>query len=137
MHHWNEWNREVVEEFRAAGGKGAGQFEGKPILLLHHVGAKTGVKRIAPLYYQDVEGGYAIFASKGGSPTHPDWYHNLVANPEVGVELGSEVVAARARVTEGAERERIWSRQKEEYPFFAGYETQTSREIPVIVLEST
>lgn len=135
MHHWNEWNKEVIEEFRAAGGKGAGQFEGRPLLLLHHVGARTGVKRIAPLLYQDVEGGYAIFGSKGGSPTHPDWYYNLVANPDVGVELGEGIIPARARVTVGAERERIWSRQKRDFPFFAEYDEKTEREIPVIVLE--
>ncbi len=136
MHHWNDWNKEVIEEFRAAGGIGAGQFEGRPLFLLHHVGARTGTKRIAPLLYQDVEGGYAIFASKGGSPTNPDWYYNLLANPEVGVELGGEVIPARARVTEGAERERIWSRQKREYPFFAEYDEKTTREIPVIVLDT-
>lgn len=132
---WNEWNQQVIEEFRAKGGRAGGMLEGMPLLLLHHTGAKTGTQRISPLAYQAVGGAYAIFGSKGGAPTHPDWYHNLVAHPQVTVEVGTETVAARARVTEGKERERIWSKQKEDYPNFAEYEGKTSRQIPVVVLE--
>lgn len=135
MHHWNKWNLEVIDEFRAKGGRAAGMLRGMPLLLLHHTGAKTGTERISPLVYHTVQGGYAIFASKGGYPTNPDWYHNLVAQPEVSVEVGSETVPVRARVTEGDERERIWSKQKEDFPNFAEYEAKTSRQIPVIVLE--
>ena len=135
MHHWNKWNPEVIEEFRAKGGRVAGGLEEMPLLLLHHTGARTGAERISPLAYQAVEGGYAIFASKGGYPTNPDWYHNLLTHPEVSVEVGPETIPVRARVTEGYERERIWSRQKEDFPNFAEYEAKTSRQIPVIVLE--
>ena len=135
MHHWNEWNLEVIDEFRSKGGRAEGMLEGMPLLLLHHTGARTGTRRISPLVYQAVEGGYAIFASKGGYPTNPDWYHNLAANPETEVEVGKETVSVRARTTEGTERERIWTRQKDLYTNFAGYEAKTSRRIPVIVLD--
>lgn len=135
MHHWNQWNLEVIEEFRSKEGRAEGMLEGMPLLLLHHTGARTGALRISPLVYQAVEGGYAVFASKGGYPTNPDWYHNLVANPETEVEVGEETVSVRARTTEGAERERIWTRQKQLYTNFADYEAKTSRRIPVIVLD--
>ncbi len=132
---WNEWNQEVIEEFRATGGRAGGMLEGMPLLLLHHTGARTGKARISPLAYQAVDGGYAIFGSKGGAPTHPDWYHNLVANPSISVEVGEQTVAVRARVADGDERERIWTKQKEDFPNFAEYEAKTSRRIPVVVLE--
>ena len=135
MHDYNSWNIEVIEEFRANGGWAGGRLEGMPLLLLFNVGAKSGTLRINPLAYQKVESGYAIFGSKGGSPTNPSWYHNLMANPEVKVELGTETFMVTARLTEGAERERIWTQQKVDFPQFADYETKTSRQIPVIVLE--
>ncbi len=135
MHHWNEWNQQVIKEFRTKGGRAEGMLKGMPLLLLHHIGAKTQTRRISPLVYLAVAGGYAIFASKGGHPTNPDWYHNLLSNPETEVEVGEETVPVRARITEGAERERIWTRQKELYTNFADYEAKTSRQIPVIVLD--
>lgn len=135
MHHWNEWNQQVIKEFRTKGGRAEGMLKGMPLLLLHHIGAKTQTRRISPLVYLAVAGGYAIFASKGGHPTNPDWYHNLLSNPETEVEVGEEAVPVRARITEGAERERIWTRQKELYTNFADYEAKTSRQIPVIVLD--
>lgn len=135
MHDYNSWNREVIEEFRANGGWAEGRLEGMPLLLLYNVGAKSGMLRINPLACQAVEDSYAIFGSKGGSPTNPDWYHNLLAHPEVTVEIGTETSKVRARVTEGEERERIWSKQKEDFPQFADYEAKTSRQIPVILLE--
>jgi len=132
----SDWNHGIVEEFRANDGAVGGHFEGRPVLLLHHTGARTGTKRVNPLMYQPVPTGYAIFASKGGADTNPDWYHNLRANPEVTIEVGRETIEARARIVGGAEREEIWERQKREYPQFAGYEEKTARaEIPVIVLE--
>ena len=137
MSDWNDWNRAVIDEFRANAGRVGGMFEGRPLLLLHHVGARTGIRRVAPLMYQDVPDGYAIFASKGGADTNPDWYHNLVANPRTGVEIGTETVPVRARVTAGEERERIWTRQKSDHPQFEDYESKTLRVIPVIVLERT
>ncbi len=130
-----DWNQKIIEEFRANGGKVGGQFEGAPLLLLHTTGARTGTERINPVMYQAVDGGYAVFASKGGAPTNPDWYHNLRANPEADAEVGVATVRVRARVAEGDERDRIWSRQKERYPGFADYEKSTSREIPVVILE--
>ena len=134
----NEFNQGIIEEFRANEGRVSGVFEGMGILLLHHRGAKSGTERVSPLAYQDLgDGAVAIFGSKGGAPTHPAWYHNLRANPDATVEVGTETYAVRARVAEGEERERIWSKQKAEVGGFAAYEQSTSRQIPVIVLERT
>jgi deazaflavin-dependent oxidoreductase (nitroreductase family) len=113
-----------------------GRFEGTPILLLRHRGAKSGVERVNPLAYRELENGsLAIFASKGGSRTNPDWFHNVLANPEVIVEVGTETKPAIARVAEGEERTRIWEEQKRIMPGFAEYEKRTPREIPVVILE--
>ncbi len=133
----DEWNRRIIEEFRANDGKVDGPFAGVPVLLLHHTGARTGTERVNPLAYQAVGRDFAIFASKGGSPTNPDWYHNLRANPKTRIEVGNETVDVEARVAGGDERERIWAEQKERVPAFAGYEDKTkgTREIPVVVLE--
>ena len=130
----SDWNRRIIDEFRSNGGTVGGRFEGNPLLLLHHIGAKTGIEHVNPLAYQRVGDSFAIFASKGGAPTNPDWYYNLVANPDVIVEVGTETRPVRARVASGAERQRIWEAQKTAVPAFAGYETATGREIPVIVL---
>ena len=131
----DDWNKGVIDEFRANGGRVGGMFEGRPLLLLHHTGARTGIRRVTPLMYQDVGRGYAVFASKAGADTNPDWYHNVVANPRTEVEIGTGTVGVGARVAEGDERDRIWNRQKRDYPQFAEYEARTSRVIPVIVLE--
>jgi len=131
----SDWNTSIIEEFRANGGKVGGPFDGAPMLILHTTGAKTGQERVNPLVYQAVGDDLAIFASKGGAPTNPDWFHNLVAHPDVTVEVGAETVARRARVAEGDEHERIWGRQKELMPGFADYEAATTRRIPVVVLE--
>jgi deazaflavin-dependent oxidoreductase (nitroreductase family) len=133
----NDPNEGIIEEFRSNGGKLGGPFEGAPMLLLHTRGAKTGQERVNPMMYQADGDNVAVFGSKGGAPTHPDWYYNLVANPRVTIELGTETRAVTARVAEGVERERIWSKQKSDYPGFAEYELKTSRQIPVIVLEPT
>ena len=133
----NDWNRQIIEEFRANAGVVGGMFTGMPLLLLHHKGAKTGTERVNPVAYQQLgDGSVAIFASKGGAPNNPDWYHNLVANPDATVEIGTESIPVRARVAKGDERERIWSKQKAELPQFAEYEQKTSREIPVVVLDT-
>jgi deazaflavin-dependent oxidoreductase (nitroreductase family) len=129
-----DWNRGIIEEFRENEGR-VGAFARQPLLLLHHRGAKTGIERVNPLAYQELENGYAVFASKGGAPTDPDWYHNLVANPRARVEVGNETVDVVARVAKGEERERIWEEQKRRNPGFADYEVKTSRQIPVIILE--
>jgi deazaflavin-dependent oxidoreductase (nitroreductase family) len=105
-------------------------------LLLHHKGAKSGQVRVNPLaFLQVAPNSYAIFASKAGAPTNPDWYHNLLANPDATVELGTETFPVRARVAHGEERDRIWTRQKERAPGFAEYEKKTTRQIPVVILE--
>ncbi len=130
-----DFNSKIIEEFRANGGKVGGPFQGAPILLLHTVGAKTGSERVNPMMYRELDGGYAVFASKAGAPTNPDWYHNLVANPQVQAEIGTETVPLTARVAGDEEREPIWSAQKAEYPGFGDYEKKTSRKIPVVILE--
>ena len=119
----DDFNGKVISEFRANGGKVGGFFEGAPLLLLHHAGAKTGTERVNPLVYQQVGSGYAIFASAG-------------AHPEVTIEVGTSTVEARARVAEGGERAAIWATQKERMPNFADYEkTAAPREIPVVLLD--
>jgi deazaflavin-dependent oxidoreductase (nitroreductase family) len=131
----NDWNAKIIEEFRTNAGKLGGPFEGARMLLLHTRGARTGLERVNPVAYQRVGDGIAVFASKAGADTNPDWYHNLLANPLTTVEVGTDTIEVRARVAEGDERERIWTRQKELMPGFADYEQKTSRQIPVIVLE--
>lgn len=133
----NAWNNSIIEEFRANQGQVGGMFAGKPVLLLHHAGAKTGTKRVNPLMYNTVGDDLAIFASKGGAPTNPDWFHNLLAHPDAEVEIGTETVPVRARVAEGEERDTIYRRQAEEFPQFAEYEAKTTRKIPVVILERT
>lgn len=131
---FDEMNRTVIDEFRANGGKAGGIFEGKPLVLLHHIGAKSGTERIAPLVYLPDNGHVYIFASKGGADTNPDWYHNLVANPEVTVEIGTETYTATARVLDGAERDEVYARQVEAEPQFGEYQAKTERVIPVVEL---
>ena len=130
-----DWNSEIIKEFRANKGKVGGPFEGAPLLLLHTLGARTGQQRVNPVMYRPVPGGYAVFASKGGAPTNPDWYHNLLAHPDVEAEIGTETVKLHARVTEGAERDQIWAAHKTANPGFADYEKKTTRQIPVVILE--
>lgn len=131
----SDWNRQVIEEFRNNAGVVGGVFSDRPLLLLHTTGAKSGQARLHPLMYQRVDGGYAIFGSKGGAPTHPAWYHNVVALPEVEIEVGTVRLPVRARVATGAERDVIWTKQKADFPFFADYEAGTDRAIPVVILE--
>ncbi len=131
----HDFNRQIIKEFRANAGKVGGPFEGGTLLLLHTTGAKSGTERINPLAYQTVGDEMAVFASKAGAPTHPDWYHNIVAHPDVKVEVGTETLNATARVATGEERERIWTKQMADSPGFAEYEAKTGgRQIPVIVL---
>ena len=132
----NDWNRKTIEEFRANGGQVGGNFAGAPLLLLHTFGARSGAERVNPVMYQDLgEGIVAVFASRGGAPTHPDWYHNLVAHPEVTVEIGTETRRFLARPANREERKPIWEKQKVDFPGFADYELRTDRIIPVVILE--
>ena len=128
-------NQEIIEEFRANGGKVGGWFEGAPMLLLHTTGAKSGLPRVNPLMYQQVGDDLAVFASKAGAPTNPDWYYNLRVNPNVEIELGTETIPVTALVADDDERDRLWEIQKERYPTFAEYEkTAAGRTIPVVLL---
>ena len=131
-----DWNAAIIEEFRANAGKVGGQFKGAPLLILHTRGAKSGKTRVNPVMYHDLDDRrVAVFASKGGAPTNPDWYHNLLTNPRATVELGTETFDVTATVARGGDRRRIWATQKQRYPGFAEYERKTKREIPVIILE--
>jgi deazaflavin-dependent oxidoreductase (nitroreductase family) len=133
---WNTYNRQIVEEFRANEGRVGGPYQGAPMVVLHTTGARSGEERVIPLVYQPVNGSIAIFGSKAGSPTHPAWYRNLVANPTATVEVGTETYPVTARIAEGPEREDIWTRQKQLMPGFADYEAKTGgRQIPVVILE--
>ena len=131
----NDWNAQIIKEFRENDGKVGGQFEGAPLVLLTTTGAKTGKVRTNPLVSLVDEDRVVIFASKAGAPTNPDWYHNIVANPRVPVEQGTERYEADATIVEGAERDRLFSTQKERFPGFADYEAGTDRVIPVVALE--
>ena len=132
---YNAFNRNLIEEFHARGGKVGGMFEGLPLLLLTTTGAKSGQPRITPLVYGTDRDRLVIAASKGGSPTNPHWYYNIVSNPEVTVEVGTEAFLARATVTMGAERQRLFDLLVDVTPQLAETQRSTSREIPIIVLE--
>jgi deazaflavin-dependent oxidoreductase (nitroreductase family) len=131
----DDWNRQIIDEFRANGGKVGGRFEGAPMILVHHRGAKTGTERVTPLVYLPSGNAFVVFASKAGAPTDPHWYLNLVAHPDTVVEVGRDTIAVRARVAEGDEHDRLWSTQKEQMPGFAEYERTAGRPIPVVVLD--
>ena len=132
----SDWNTNVIEEFRANAGAVA-SFKDQPLLLLTHRGAKTGTERTNPVaYFRDGED-YVIVASKGGAPTNPDWYHNLIANPDATVEVGTESFAVRARVADDVERSRLWTMITTANPAFAAYEGKTTRTIPVVILTPT
>ncbi len=133
----NDWNTQIINEFRANEGKVGGNFEGAPLLLLHTTGARTGQERVNPVMYQDLGDSVAVFASKAGAPSNPDWYRNVVANPDVSAEIGTATRTFRARTAEPDERAPIWEKQKADYPGFADYEANTSREIPVVILDPT
>ncbi|MEU7140894.1 nitroreductase/quinone reductase family protein [Nocardia sp. NPDC046473] len=150
----NSWNARIIAEVRANAGYAAWSSEadfaagrpvpprfpgfdgpGMPLILVHHIGAKTGRARISPLFYLPIGENWAVFATHGGSPHHPAWYRNLVANPQVTVETGMETVAAVARLAQGEERARIWAEEIALVPKFAEFEAVAGRQIPVVVLE--
>jgi deazaflavin-dependent oxidoreductase (nitroreductase family) len=133
-----DFNAKIIDEFHANEGRVGGMFEGMPLLLLHHTGAKSGQSRINPLAYQDDNGRYVIFASKAGAPTNPDWYHNLKAHPSVTIEVGAEKIDVLAEEATGAERDRLFRTQVERVPQFGEYEQKTDgRVIPVMILTPT
>jgi deazaflavin-dependent oxidoreductase (nitroreductase family) len=133
----NDFNAQIIDEFRANEGRVGGMFEGLPLLLLRHTGAKSGNSYTNPLAYQDDGGRYVVFASKGGAPTHPAWYHNLKAHPDVTIEVGTETIDARASEAEGEEHDRLYRTQAERIPQFAEYQQKAGRIIPVMVLTRT
>lgn len=128
------FNRSIIEEFRANGGKVGAPFAGAPLLLLHTVGAKSGRQRVNPLAYLEDRGRYVIIASYAGAPQNPPWYHNLLAAPDVSVEVGERTIAVRAAVVAEPERSRLYARMAETMPTFDEYRSKTSRVIPVIAL---
>ncbi|HEY4825164.1 MAG TPA: nitroreductase family deazaflavin-dependent oxidoreductase [Solirubrobacteraceae bacterium] len=131
----NDFNARIIERFRANGGQVGEPFERTPLLLLHHLGARTGTERINPVAYLADGNRYVIFASKAGAPTNPGWYHNLRAHPDVTIEVGTDTLEATAHEATGEERERLFGAMAERSPNFAEYQRKTDRLIPVIVLE--
>ncbi len=132
---FNEFNRNLIVEFRADDGKVGGMFANSPLMLLTTIGAKSGQERTSPLVYTTDGDRMVVIASKGGAPTHPDWYHNLVANPEVKVELPGETYQGRAVEQTGEERDRLYDQQAAQMPFFAEYQRGTDRKIPLFTIE--
>jgi deazaflavin-dependent oxidoreductase (nitroreductase family) len=130
----SDYNARIIDEFRAHEGRVGGSFEGMPLLLLHHTGARSGEQRVNPLAYQRDDGRYVVFASRGGAPRNPAWYHNLKANPNATIEVGTDTIEVRASEAGGEERERLYRTQAERIPQFAEYERRSRRTIPVIVL---
>ena len=130
----NDRNKKIIDEFRTNGGKVGGPFEGRTLLLLHTMGAKSKQARTNPVAYVRDGDRFVVIASKGGAPTNPDWYYNVVANPELTVEVGTEKHKVHAKVAEEPERTRLYNKMVEMMPGFADYQHKTTRVIPVIVL---
>lgn len=130
----NDFNRRNIEEFRANHGRVGGQFEGAPVLLLHSIGARSGEERVTPMMYLADGDRYLVFASAAGADKNPAWYHNLVANPDVSIEVGDGSVDVHAVELQSAERDAKYAVQAERYPGFAEYERKTTRTIPVLAL---
>lgn len=130
----SDWNAQVIEEFRANDGKVGGFFADKDVLILHNTGARSGLARVTPLVYRKEGDRVFIFASKGGSDSHPDWYHNLKANPTVTVEIGTDTKSATAVEINGSERDAVYTRQGAAVVNFAEYQAATDRVIPVFEL---
>ncbi|KAA3663569.1 MAG: nitroreductase family deazaflavin-dependent oxidoreductase [Chloroflexi bacterium] len=130
----SDMNKEVIEEFRANGGKVGGYFEKMSLLLLHTTGAKSRLPRINPVVQIADGDRFVVIASKAGAPNNPDWYHNLVANPGVSVEVGSEQFEGQAEVATEPERTELYNKMAEQYPIFTEYEQKTERTIPVVIL---
>jgi len=135
MNNINDWNRNVIEEFRANGGKVGGQYEGGTLLLLTTIGAKSGQPRVSPLGFVRDGDRMVVAASMLGAPKHPDWYHNLVAHPRVTIELGTETFEATATTAEGAERERLVALFGGENSILSEHQAKTTRQIPLVILQ--
>ena len=131
------YNDALIAEFRANNGQLTGRLANSHILLLTTTGAKTGCERVTPLGYGIDGGRYVVVAANAGAPAHPDWYHNLLAHPDVTVEVGGERFAARAAVAEGPERDRLVANQDTIVPWFAAQQQKTTRQIPFVILDRT
>ena len=127
-----ENNVKVVEEFRANGGKIAGRA---PLILMTTKGAKTGQERVYPLMAVPYDDSYLAVASKGGAPTHPQWYHNLMAHPDITVEVGTETFPARAELLSGEERAKAFAKAAQVFPLYSTYQQKTTRELPIFLLK--
>jgi deazaflavin-dependent oxidoreductase (nitroreductase family) len=130
----SDWNAKIIEEFRQNGGRVGGQFEGAPMILIHHIGAKSGIERVNPLVYFPDGDRMVIVASAGGAPKNPDWYYNLKANPSTKAEVGTETFAVEAVELTGDEYADMWSLVTATMPGFADYQTKTTRTIPLLAL---
>jgi deazaflavin-dependent oxidoreductase (nitroreductase family) len=134
MSEFNEWNKKIIGEFRANKGKVGGMFEGATLLLLHTKGAKSRQERINPVAYVRDGERFAVIASKGGAPTNPDWYHNIVAHPDITVEVGTETFRVHGTVADDSDRTRLYNKMVQMMPSFDEYRHKTTRKIPVIIL---
>lgn len=134
MSSMSDWNTTIIEEFRANDGRVGGPFEGAPMILIHHIGARTGTERVSPLVYFPDGERMIIMASKGGAPTNPDWYHNLKAHPRITVEVGTETFPVDVVEVTGDEREALWARVVDKMPGFGEYQSKVTRRIPVLAL---
>ena len=130
-----DYNTTIIEEFRASGGRVGGPWAGTTMILIHHVGAKSGIERVSPLACNpQPDGRLAIVASNGGSPTHPDWYYNLKANPRIRVEAGAQTLWARAEELDDDARAGLWPKLVAEAPALGEFQARTRRQIPVFML---
>ncbi len=134
MNNFNDWNKTIIEEFRANEGKVGGMFAGMPLVLLHTTGAKSGQPRINPAAYLEDGDRFVVIASKAGAPNNPDWYYNIVANPEISVELGTEQFDVSASGAAEPERTALYDKMAAVNPTFAEYQQKTTRVIPAIIL---
>jgi deazaflavin-dependent oxidoreductase (nitroreductase family) len=134
-HNQNDYNQRLIEQFRADRSNNGDAFKGRPLLLLTTTGARSGQRRTTPMMYVRDGECLLVIASNAGAPKHPAWYHNLVAHPHVTVEVGRDTYDATAIVTEGAERQQLWDKVVEQYPFFADHQAKVTRQIPVVALE--
>ena len=135
MSDMNDFNQQIIDEFRANDGVVGGPFAGAPMILVNHRGAKSGTEYTTPLVYTRDGDNYVIIASMGGAPQHPQWFHNLRANPDITIEVRSDSIPVHVRVAEGEERDRLFRAQADLMPNFDDYAKATTREIPVVVLE--
>ena len=134
----DDYNARIIAEFRANEGRVGGPWEGITLILIHHIGARSGIERVVPLgYFPQGDGRFAIVASKGGSPAHPDWYYNLKANPRIHVEVGAQACTVLAEELDDTARAGLWPKLVAEFPSIGEFQARTARQIPVFMLTRT